>query len=77
MLACGAMQYANRMGIPPVEALNYYTRAVSGLRKKLDAGEIDGSEDWLLVITLLLHCFEVRVIHAFLLAIFNLECADS
>lgn len=53
------MQLANKHYAPPVEALDYYTRAVSGLRRKLSAGELTGSEDWLLLTTILLHCFEV------------------
>ncbi|KAH9222071.1 hypothetical protein DL95DRAFT_510184 [Leptodontidium sp. 2 PMI_412] len=58
MFACSSMQLANKHYAPPVEALDYYTRAVSGLRRKLSAGELTGSEDWLLLTTILLHCFE-------------------
>jgi hypothetical protein len=59
MFACSSMQLANRDQNPPIEALNYYTRAISGLRRRLEAGEITGLEDWLLAVTILLHCFEV------------------
>jgi hypothetical protein len=59
MFACSSMKLANLGDSPPVEALHYYTRAVSGLRRRLDAGEVTGLEDWLLGVTILLHCFEV------------------
>lgn len=59
MLACSSIHLANRSQQPPVEALKYYTRAVSALRRRLVVGKVNGSEDWLLVTTILLHCFEV------------------
>ena len=59
MLACSSIHLANRDRQPPVEALKYYTRAVSALRRRLVEGKVNGSEDWLLVTTILLHCFEV------------------
>lgn len=59
MFACSSMQLANKTGSPPVEALFYYTQAVSGLRRHLNSGLMTGSENWLLVVTVLLHCFEV------------------
>ncbi|KAH7314143.1 hypothetical protein BKA65DRAFT_116714 [Rhexocercosporidium sp. MPI-PUGE-AT-0058] len=58
MFACSSMQLSNKHDAPPVEALDYYTRAVSGLRRKLSAKELTGREDWLLLTTILLHCFE-------------------
>ncbi|KAH7391459.1 hypothetical protein BKA64DRAFT_725054 [Cadophora sp. MPI-SDFR-AT-0126] len=58
IFACSSIQIANKYGSVPVEALDYYTRAVSGVRRKLDAGVLTGREDWLLLTTILLHCFE-------------------
>ncbi|KAG4430760.1 hypothetical protein IFR05_013761 [Cadophora sp. M221] len=58
IFACSSIQIANKHDAPPVEALDYYTRAVSGLRRKLSTGELTGREDWLLLTTILLHCFE-------------------
>lgn len=57
--ACSAIHLANVQPGYGVEALYYYTRAVSGLRKRLDAGLLTGLEDWLLFMTVLLHLFEV------------------
>jgi len=59
MFACSSMQLANRNKYPPIEALCYYTRALSGLRRQLHAQQLKGSEVWLLAVTILLHCFEV------------------
>ena len=59
VFACSSMQLANSNGTRPIEALSYYTRAVSGLRQHLNAGKVTGLEDWLLTVTVLLHCFEV------------------
>ena len=61
IFACSSIQIANKHDTIPVEALDYYTRAVSGVRKKLDNGMLTGREDWLLLTTILLHCFEVSV----------------
>ncbi|PVH83367.1 hypothetical protein DL98DRAFT_616796 [Cadophora sp. DSE1049] len=58
IFACSSIQIANKYDSVPVEALDYYTRAVSGVRRKLDAGALTGREDWLLLTTILLHCFE-------------------
>ena len=59
ILACTSIHLANKDKTSPVEALNYYTRAISGVRKRLDAGEVTGLEDWMSIVTILLHCFEV------------------
>lgn len=61
MFACSSMQLANKYETPPVEALDYYSKAVSGLRRRLDEGGLTGTENWLLLTMILLHCFEVNV----------------
>lgn len=58
--ACSAIHQSNIQPGYRVVALHYYTRAVSGLRKKLGSRTLSGAEDWLLAMTLLLHVFEVR-----------------
>lgn len=59
MFACSSMQMANEYDTSAAEAFHYYTRAVRGLRRRLTEGGVTGTEDWLLVCTILLHCFEV------------------
>jgi hypothetical protein len=59
MLACSSIQAANRACKPPGEALFYYTRTITGLRRKLASNTITGQEDWVFVVMILCHCFEV------------------
>lgn len=59
VLACASMHLANKGEASPLEALNYYTRAISALRQRIYAGKVTGLEDWMSVVMILLHCFEV------------------
>jgi hypothetical protein len=59
MFASSSMQLANKYKAAPVEALDYYAKAVSGLRRQLDEGSLMGTEDCLLLTMILSHCFEV------------------
>lgn len=60
IFACSSMQLANRYSTSPLESLQYYASAVSGLRRRLGAGQLTGLEDWFLGVTITLHVFEVR-----------------
>lgn len=59
MLACSSIQMSNKLDKSPEEALHYYTNTMTGLRKKLSTNKITGSEDWVFVVMILCHCFEV------------------
>lgn len=60
LLACSAIQLARKRPDMLQMAFGYYSSAVSNTRVKIEAGEIDGSEDWLLMMVCHLAIFEVR-----------------
>lgn len=60
LLAISAMHRSVKMPNYKPIAVQYYVSAISSLRTKVERKEVDGTEDWLLLMSLLLCLFEVR-----------------
>jgi hypothetical protein len=60
-LSCSAIFLSNEHSNLLPFALHHYSTAISSIRAKINDGSIDGTEDWLMVMTLFLCIFEVSV----------------
>jgi hypothetical protein len=58
-LAVGAMHLSGKQPRYRRPAIEYYCSAIAGLRTKVDEKSINGGEDWLLMMTILLLLYEV------------------
>lgn len=68
LLASAAIHLSAGQSDKQVQALKYYSSAVRMLRQKIDHSEIDGTEDWLVLVAVIFCLFEVCIL---------LEASDS
>lgn len=59
VLAISAMHLSNKLGRYTHIATEYYVSALGSLRSMVDGGEIEGSEDWLMLMVIMLCLYEV------------------
>ena len=59
VLAISAMHLSNKSGRYTRIATEYYVSALGSLRSMVDGGEVEGSEDWLMLMVTLLCLYEV------------------
>lgn len=59
LLACASSHLEATSPKSSSEAVRYYSSAIHGLQRDIAAGAINGSEDWLILVTLCLGIFEV------------------
>lgn len=59
LLASAAIHLSAEQSDKQVQALKYYSSAVRMLQQKIARSEIDGTEDWVLLVAMILCLFEV------------------
>lgn len=64
LLGCASNHLTATNSQDNAQAVRYYNSAIHELRRKIAQGEMDGSEDWLMLVTLSLGVFEVWLLLA-------------
>ena len=59
LLACASLDLSKRLPTYRGLAMKYYSQAVTAVREKIAQGNVQGTEDWLLLNILHLNLFEV------------------